>query len=115
MALQGLRIFQVRSESGFLTDDEILERSRAIASLRQQLEIEAVAAAAAAASDSSNSCLKSATGGGFGDFTTAKLREEFECPVCLEQVVTGTNLAKNIKLEKNLRGKKWKKLLSNVL
>ena len=66
MALQGLRIFQVRSESGFLTDDEILERSRAIASLRQQLEIEAVAAAAAAASDSSNSCLKSATGGGFG-------------------------------------------------
>ena len=87
MALQGQRIFQVRSESGFLTDDEILERSRAIASLRQQLEIEAVAAAAAAASDSSNSCLKSATGGGFGDFTTAKLREEFECPVCLEQVV----------------------------
>ena len=59
MALQWLRIFQVRSESGFLTDDEILERSRAIASLRQQLEIEAVAAAAAAASDSSNSCLKS--------------------------------------------------------
>ena len=56
-----------------MTDSEILERSRTIATLRQQLE---AAVQTTAADDEAGSSSQ----------VTAKLKEEFECPVCLEQM-----------------------------
>ena len=71
--------FQVRSESSYLSDGEILERSRTIATLRQELELEA-------ATNASATSATTGTETNYNQLVTAKLREEFECPVCLEQM-----------------------------